>query len=70
MSPVPSALSPSKTFLQVTLETERPIINLDVDVMVNCTEPMKYISYELLGRGNVLAAQTFQTDDRKVRINS
>jgi len=47
-------VSYSNTFLQASLETEKPIVNLDVDVIVNCTEPMKYINYVLLARGMFL----------------
>lgn len=65
ISPVPAAVSFSNNYVQVSLETERPIVNLDVEVMVNCTEPLKYISYELLGRGDVIIANTFKIDSKK-----
>lgn len=68
MSPVPAAVSPSKTYLQVSLETTPSKVDLDVNVLVNCTEPMKYISYELLGRGDVIKAATFQIENLKVGI--
>ncbi|EFA04694.1 CD109 antigen-like Protein [Tribolium castaneum] len=63
ISPIPAAVSYSNTFLQVSLETERPIVNLDVEILVNCTERLRYISYVLMGRGDVLNANTFQVDN-------
>ncbi|KAI4464831.1 macroglobulin / complement [Holotrichia oblita] len=66
MSPVPAAVSPSKVFMQVSLETGRPLLGLDIIVLVNCTEPMKYISYELLARGDILKADSLQVDNSKV----
>lgn len=47
----------------MSLETERPIVNLDVEILVNCTERLRYISYVLMGRGDVLNANTFQVDN-------
>ncbi|XP_030765290.1 CD109 antigen [Sitophilus oryzae] len=66
ISPIPAAVSYGNTYLQVNLETEKRIVNLDVDVIVNCTEPMKYINYVLLARGDVLLTNTFQIDNQKV----
>ncbi|XP_076256034.1 thioester-containing protein 3 isoform X1 [Rhynchophorus ferrugineus] len=66
ISPIPAAVSYGNIFLQVNLETEKPIVNLDVDVVVNCTEPMKYINYVLFARGDVLLTNTFQVDNEKV----
>ncbi|KAJ8921010.1 hypothetical protein NQ315_015806 [Exocentrus adspersus] len=65
MPPIPAAVSYSKNYLQVSLETDRPIINLDVEVAVNCTEPLRYINYVLMGRGDVLITNTFQVDNKK-----
>lgn len=36
------------------------MINGLVKVLVNCTEPMKYINYVVIGRGDVILANTFQ----------
>lgn len=69
MPPIPAAVSYSNTFLQATLETDKPLVNLDIEILVNCTEPMKYINYELLGRGDVLIANTLQIDNRKVSFS-
>lgn len=65
ISPIPAAVSRSNTFLQVSLETDRPIVNLDVEVLVNCSEPLRYIDYVLMGRGDVLIANTFHVDNKK-----
>lgn len=62
MSPVPAAVSPTNTFLQATLLTNKPIVNTIVEILVTCTEPMTYINYELLGRGDVVLSHTFQID--------
>ncbi|CAG9766032.1 unnamed protein product [Ceutorhynchus assimilis] len=66
ISPIPAAVSYGNTFLQVSLETEKPIVNLDVDVLVNCTEPMRYINYVLMARGDVLQTNSFQIDQKNI----
>lgn len=68
MPPVPAAVSKSNTYLLATLETEFPTINKPVSILVNCTEPMKYINYEILGRGDVLIGGSILIDGRKVII--
>lgn len=65
MAPVPAAVSYSNTFLQVSLDTERPIINEEVEILVTSTEPLRYINYVLMGRGDVLLTNTFQVDNFK-----
>lgn len=67
MPPIPASVSFSNNYLQAKLLTEKPLINLEVEIHVNCTEPMRYINYELLGRGDVLLANTLQIDNKKVR---
>lgn len=67
MPPVPAAVSPSNTYLQASIETDHPRVNVDVDILVNCTERMKYINYELFGRGDILIANSLQVDNKKVR---
>lgn len=58
-------MSYSNTYLQVSLENDRPTVNLDVEVGVNCTEPLRYINYVLMGRGDVLFTNTFQVANNK-----
>lgn len=65
MAPVPAAVSYNNTFLQISLDTDRPIINEEVEILVTCTEPMRYINYVLMGRGDVLITNTFQVDNSK-----
>lgn len=59
-SPIPAAVSTSQNYIQATLMTEHPIVNKDIEIHVNCTEPIRYVSYELFGRGDVLVANTLQ----------
>ncbi|XP_066246674.1 thioester-containing protein 1 allele R1-like [Euwallacea similis] len=66
ISPIPAAVSYSNTFLQASIETDKPLVNLDVDVAINCTEPMKYVNYVLLARGDVLLTNSFQVDNSRV----
>ncbi|VEN35278.1 unnamed protein product, partial [Callosobruchus maculatus] len=73
MSPVPAAVSYSNTFLQILLDTERPLVNLDVEVTVKCTEPMRYLNYVVMGRGNVLLTNSFQVNNKmeyKIRFTT
>lgn len=68
MPPVPSAVSISSTFLTATIETEYPTVNKPISILVNCTEPMKYINFEVLGRGDVLLARSVIADGRNVKL--
>ncbi|KAF5295443.1 hypothetical protein FQA39_LY13104 [Lamprigera yunnana] len=66
MPPVPPAVSPNNTYLQVNLVNDKnPSVNELVEVIINCTEPMKYINYQVVGRGDVLAAHSFQLANKK-----
>ncbi|XP_023015119.2 thioester-containing protein 1 allele R1 isoform X1 [Leptinotarsa decemlineata] len=65
ISPIPAAVSYSNTFLQASLESDRPIVNLDVEIAVNCTEPLRYINYVLMGRGDVLLTNSFKVENSK-----
>ncbi|KAL1497123.1 hypothetical protein ABEB36_008133 [Hypothenemus hampei] len=66
ISPIPGAVSYGRTFLQATVETAKPIVNLDVDVVVNCTEPMNFVNYVLLARGDIILTNSFQVDNKKI----
>lgn len=70
MPPVPAAVSKSKTYLSTILETEFPTINKQISILVNCTEPMKYVNYEVLGRGDVLIARSVVVDGKNVILFS
>ena len=54
------ASSPSSTYIQATLKTEKPMPNHDIEIEVNSTAPLKYLSYEILGRGDILNAGSIQ----------
>ncbi|CAG9853917.1 unnamed protein product [Phyllotreta striolata] len=64
-TPIPAAVSYSDNFLQATLETDRPVINQDVNIVVNSTQSMRSLNYVLIGRGDVLITNTFHVDNRK-----
>lgn len=57
-SPIPAAISSSNNYIQASVVTDRPIINQDVEVLVNCTEPLTYVNYEIFGRGDIIVANT------------
>ncbi|XP_050529257.1 CD109 antigen-like isoform X2 [Daktulosphaira vitifoliae] len=59
-STVSASNSPSNTFIQAALLTERPVVNKDVEILVNSTENLRYVSYQVLGRGDVIVASTVQ----------
>ncbi|KAL3282733.1 hypothetical protein HHI36_005903 [Cryptolaemus montrouzieri] len=65
ISPVLAAVSYSNVFLQSTLITDRPRVNLEIEVLVTCTEPMRHINYVLFGRGDVLLSKTVQVNSKK-----
>ncbi|XP_069971751.1 thioester-containing protein 1 allele R1 isoform X4 [Penaeus vannamei] len=54
------AQSPTDAFLQVTLLTQEPKVGEEVVVGLNATQPLIYFVYQVLGRGDVLFAQTLQ----------
>lgn len=58
-SSVSSATSPSNSFIQAIIVTPTPTVNEDVTIRINSTEPMKYFSYEVLGRGDIIVAGMF-----------
>ncbi|XP_023288117.1 CD109 antigen isoform X2 [Orussus abietinus] len=60
------ALSPSNTYIQAILKTKKPMVSHEVEVEVNSTAPLKYLSYEIFGRGNILYAASIQVPNRNV----
>ncbi|XP_015369821.1 PREDICTED: CD109 antigen-like isoform X2 [Diuraphis noxia] len=60
LSTILPAHSTSNTFVQATVLTERPTVNKDVEIQVNSTESLQYITYQVLGRGDVIVASTVQ----------
>ncbi|XP_011863302.1 PREDICTED: CD109 antigen-like isoform X2 [Vollenhovia emeryi] len=58
------AMSASNEYIQAILKTEKPAVNNYVDIEVNSTAPLKYISYEILGRGDILDAGSIYVQDK------
>lgn len=58
------ATSRSETYIQAILRTDKPKVNEYVEIEVNSTHPLKYLSYQILGRGDVLNAASIQISDR------
>ncbi|XP_076245134.1 thioester-containing protein 1 allele R1 isoform X2 [Calliopsis andreniformis] len=57
------AMSRNKEYVQAILKTEKPMVNQDVEIEVNSTIPLKYISYEVFGRGDILDAGSIYVQD-------
>ncbi|XP_064467079.1 CD109 antigen-like isoform X2 [Ornithodoros turicata] len=52
------AKSPSHSFLQASITTEDPKVGDLVEFSVNATDPLDHIVYEVMGRGDIVFAQT------------
>lgn len=61
-STVSAAVSPSDSFIQTIVKTEKPMVNQDIEIEVNSTTPIRYVSYQVLGRGDVIIASTVQAN--------
>ncbi|PSN57619.1 hypothetical protein C0J52_00529 [Blattella germanica] len=64
-STISSSMSPSNTFIQAVIATENPKVNQDVEIDINSTEPLKYFNYQVIGRGDVVKANTIQVSNKK-----
>ncbi|KAK0179673.1 hypothetical protein PV327_005405 [Microctonus hyperodae] len=60
------AMSPSNTFIQAIVKTEKPMVNSNVEIEVNSTHPLKYLSYEIIGRGDILNAGSIHVSDKHI----
>ncbi|XP_015122489.1 CD109 antigen isoform X1 [Diachasma alloeum] len=58
------AMSPSGSYIQAVVRTESPRVNHEVEVEVNSTEVLKYLHYEVLGRGDILYAGSVSVDGK------
>ncbi|XP_044727005.1 CD109 antigen-like isoform X2 [Chrysoperla carnea] len=67
-SAVTASSSLNGVFIQTTLLTATPAINSDVEVRVECTEPFAYVTYEVLGRGDVLAANMIRSNGDRTAV--
>uniref|UniRef100_A0A1Q3FP24 CD109 antigen n=1 Tax=Culex tarsalis TaxID=7177 RepID=A0A1Q3FP24_CULTA len=54
----------TKAYVRAKVLTEVPTINKDVTVDVSATVPMKYFSYQVLGRGDVIVGGTIPVPER------
>lgn len=57
-------LSCDKTFTIIFVSILFRKVNSYVEIEVNSTAPLKYISYEVLGRGNILVAESIYVQDQ------
>ncbi|XP_073987023.1 CD109 antigen-like isoform X2 [Rhodnius prolixus] len=62
-STVNAAVSPSDTFIQAIIKTKKPKVNNDVVLVVNSTEPLRYVTYLVLGRGDVVTANSVRVPE-------
>lgn len=59
-------MSPSNTFIQAIVKTDKPMVNSNVEIEVNSTHPLKYLSYEIIGRGDILNAGSIHVSDKHI----
>ncbi|XP_052132261.1 CD109 antigen [Frankliniella occidentalis] len=57
-STIDASISPSSNFIQASLVTQNPKVNEDVEVEVNSTAPLSHLSYQVLGRGDIVVAHS------------
>ncbi|XP_034243701.1 CD109 antigen isoform X1 [Thrips palmi] len=57
-STIDAALSPSSSFVQAVLVTQNPKVNEDVEIEVNSTSPLSHLSYQVMGRGDIVVAHS------------
>nr|XP_034179672.1 CD109 antigen-like isoform X1 [Osmia lignaria]XP_034179683.1 CD109 antigen-like isoform X1 [Osmia lignaria]XP_034179692.1 CD109 antigen-like isoform X1 [Osmia lignaria]XP_034179702.1 CD109 antigen-like isoform X1 [Osmia lignaria]XP_034179708.1 CD109 antigen-like isoform X1 [Osmia lignaria] len=58
------AMSLSNEYIQAVLKTEKPTVNREIEIEVNSTSPLKYISYEIFGRGDILDAGSIYVQNK------
>ncbi|XP_032689989.1 CD109 antigen-like isoform X2 [Odontomachus brunneus] len=58
------ARSLNNEYIQANLKTEKPMVNGKVEIEVNSTAPLKYISYEVFSRGDILHADSVYVQDK------
>ncbi|XP_078044260.1 thioester-containing protein 1 allele R1 isoform X2 [Augochlora pura] len=58
------AMSQNNEYLQAILKTEIPMVNHDIEIEVNSTIPLKYINYEIFGRGDILDAGSIYVQNK------
>ncbi|XP_035230525.1 CD109 antigen-like, partial [Stegodyphus dumicola] len=63
---IDAALSPSNNFIQVSLITQNPKVQQNIEMEVNATEPINHLVYKVIGRGNIEIARTIPVPNQKV----
>ncbi|XP_006620960.1 CD109 antigen-like isoform X1 [Apis dorsata] len=58
------AMSQNNEYIQAILKTEKPMVNQDIEIEVNSTIPLKYINYEIFGRGDILDAGSIYVQNK------
>ncbi|XP_050479205.1 thioester-containing protein 1 allele R1-like isoform X2 [Bombus huntii] len=58
------AMSQNNEYIQAVLKTEKPMVNRDVEIEVNSTALLKYINYEIFGRGDILDAGSIYVQNK------
>ncbi|CAK9821472.1 CD109 antigen [Anthophora retusa] len=58
------AMSLNNEYIQAILKTEKPMVNRDIEIEVNSTIPLKYINYEIFGRGDILDADSIYVQNK------
>jgi len=64
-STINRAQSPSNSFIQAVLKTDEPKVNEEVTIEINSTLPLDSYVYEVMGRGNLVAARTVQAGGQR-----
>ncbi|XP_052898513.1 thioester-containing protein 1 allele R1-like isoform X2 [Anopheles moucheti] len=65
LSGISKADSDVDSYIRARVLTEMPLVGKDVLVEVTATTPMKYFTYQLLGRGDVLLSNTIAVPESK-----
>ncbi|XP_031828991.1 thioester-containing protein 1 allele R1 isoform X2 [Nomia melanderi] len=58
------AMSKNNEYIQAILKTENPTVNQEIEIEVNSTIPLKYINYEIFGRGDILDAGSIYVQNK------
>ncbi|CAG7828914.1 unnamed protein product, partial [Allacma fusca] len=54
---VQKAISPSSTYLKASLKSKSPKVNEEIEIQVQSTKPFQTLSYNLIGRGDILLSR-------------
>ncbi|XP_031630826.1 CD109 antigen-like isoform X2 [Contarinia nasturtii] len=65
---IPAVHSDSHAYLKATLKTAKPRINRDIEIEIQSTESLRYLSYQVLGRGDIIVTNSVEIPNRKSHI--